>query len=226
MSQLQSTNRPTGGTLIEAIANNGGKLPERQVAIKVALPLLSALRQLHSAGVVHRDIKPEHLMIHNGVLKIGDFGSAGCASLAAASLASSLQKQALAALSKQRQQRQQHQQTMAAAAADGQQQQQPGGEAHQALDQHSLLQELQQVEQRDQQHVHLDADCTADASSKQQHQQQHRLSDHSASRLGMIADAVTGHVSPGVSGRPSVQAVRDGMNFRIGSIEYMVRLAS
>lgn len=67
-----------GGTLIEAIANSGGKLPERQVAIKIALPLLTALARLHSRGIVHRDIKPEHLMIHNGNLKIGDFGNAGC----------------------------------------------------------------------------------------------------------------------------------------------------
>jgi hypothetical protein len=40
--------------LIEAIANAGGKLPERQVAIKVAVPLISALKQLHTTGIVHR----------------------------------------------------------------------------------------------------------------------------------------------------------------------------
>lgn len=64
--------------MIEAIANSGGKLPERQVAMKVALPMLKALSRLHSSGIVHRDIKPEHLMIHNGNLKMGDFGNAGC----------------------------------------------------------------------------------------------------------------------------------------------------
>eukprot|EP00879_Flechtneria_rotunda_P006937 GHRR01007284.1.p1 GENE.GHRR01007284.1~~GHRR01007284.1.p1 ORF type:complete len:612 (+),score=201.29 GHRR01007284.1:621-2456(+) len=67
-----------GGTLIEAIANGSGKLPERQVAIKVALPMLKTLSQLHQHGIVHRDIKPEHLMIHNGNLKLGDFASAAC----------------------------------------------------------------------------------------------------------------------------------------------------
>jgi serine/threonine protein kinase len=82
-----------GGTLIEAIANAGGKLPERQVAIKVALPVLTALAQLHSAGICHRDIKPEHLMIDNGHLKIGDFGNAGCTTAAAASLGASSFKQ-------------------------------------------------------------------------------------------------------------------------------------
>jgi hypothetical protein len=43
-----------GGTLIEAIANSGGKLPERQVAMKVALPMLNALKHLHTTGIVHR----------------------------------------------------------------------------------------------------------------------------------------------------------------------------
>eukprot|EP00775_Hariotina_reticulata_P009389 gene9389-9552_t len=67
-----------GGTLMEAIANSGGKLHERQVAMKVALPMLKTLSRLHANGIVHRDIKPEHLMIHNGSVKLGDFGSAGC----------------------------------------------------------------------------------------------------------------------------------------------------
>jgi hypothetical protein len=40
--------------LIEAIANSGGKLPERQVAMKVALPMLNALKHLHTTGIVHR----------------------------------------------------------------------------------------------------------------------------------------------------------------------------
>jgi serine/threonine protein kinase len=56
------------------------------VAIKVALPVLTALSRMHAAGICHRDIKPEHLMIDNGHLKIGDFGNAGCTTAAAASL--------------------------------------------------------------------------------------------------------------------------------------------
>lgn len=82
-----------GGTLIEAIANAGGKLPERQVAIKVALPALTALAQLHGTGLVHRDIKPEHLLIDNGQLKIGDFGNAGCTTAKAAALGASSYRQ-------------------------------------------------------------------------------------------------------------------------------------
>lgn len=200
--------------MIEAIANSGGKLPERQVAIKVALPLLTALRQLHSTGIVHRDIKPEHLMIHNGTLRLGDFGSAGCASCSAAALASTLQKQALGPGSKRRWHQSEHQQ----------------------IDQQQLLEELEALEQqrqqqqhRHQQHhqqqheshqqLHLQADCTAEATINCC--QQPHSCDHLAARFGVNTDAVSGRLSPSLSARVSVQAVRDAMNFRIGSIEYM-----
>lgn len=200
-----------GGTLIEAIANSGGKLPERQVAIKVALPLLTALKQLHASGIVHRDIKPEHLMIHNGALKVGDFGSAGCASSAAAALASTLQKQALSTLSKHNQQ----------------QQQGDGLETDQQMNQQHLLQELEQLQhlEQHQQLLHLQADCTAEAAAKAampsaaDKQQQH--DSHTMPRFGVPADSVSGRLTPSLSARVSVQAVRDAMNFRIGSIEYM-----
>lgn len=199
-----------GGTLIEAIANSGGKLPERQVAIKVALPLLTALKQLHAAGIVHRDIKPEHLMIHNGALKVGDFGSAGCASSAAAALASTLQKQALSMLSK-------HQQ----------QQQGDGPQNDQQLNQQDLLQELEQLQHVEQhQQLHLQADCTAEAAAKaamasMADKQQQQQDSHTMPRFGVPADSVSGRLTPSLSARVSVQAVRDAMNFRIGSIEYM-----
>lgn len=103
---LQACN---GGTLIEAIANAGGKLPERQVAIKVALPALTALAQLHGTGLVHRGIKPEHLLIDNGQLKIGDFGNAGCTTAEAAALGAS----------SYRQQQQQQQSSLAFLPCDG-----------------------------------------------------------------------------------------------------------
>lgn len=44
----------TGGTLMELIANSGGRLPDHIAARKVALPLLRALAHLHARGIVHR----------------------------------------------------------------------------------------------------------------------------------------------------------------------------
>jgi serine/threonine protein kinase len=60
------------------------------VAVKVALPLLRALAKLHAVGIVHRHIRPEHLLISSGQLLLGDLSVAaitrdvvpGCAALA------------------------------------------------------------------------------------------------------------------------------------------------
>ncbi|KAI8075787.1 kinase-like domain-containing protein [Gilbertella persicaria] len=38
--------------------------------------MLQGLDYLHSLGVAHRDLKPENLLVHQGQLKISDFGSA------------------------------------------------------------------------------------------------------------------------------------------------------
>ncbi len=47
------------------------------IAIKITMQMLSALQHAHERGVIHRDIKPQNIMILNdGTIKVMDFGIA------------------------------------------------------------------------------------------------------------------------------------------------------
>lgn len=62
--------------MIELMANSGGYLSEDCCARQVARPLLEALAGLHALGVIHRHLKPEHLLCSNTSLEIVDFTDA------------------------------------------------------------------------------------------------------------------------------------------------------
>jgi hypothetical protein len=58
------------------VVRERGALPAEQV-ISLATQLLSALDTAHTAGVVHRDVKPANIMLlRNGLVKLTDFGIA------------------------------------------------------------------------------------------------------------------------------------------------------
>lgn len=62
-----------GNTLREVVNENGPLTPRR--ALDLLDPVVEGLAAAHSAGLVHRDVKPENVLISNsGWVKIGDFG--------------------------------------------------------------------------------------------------------------------------------------------------------
>jgi eukaryotic-like serine/threonine-protein kinase len=63
-----------GPTLKKLISS--GRLPIYS-AIEIAIQIASALEEAHSAGIVHRDIKPDNIMVRpSGLVKVLDFGVA------------------------------------------------------------------------------------------------------------------------------------------------------
>lgn len=65
-----------GITFKEYLTRQGGKIPA-STAIKVLLPIMDALSEVHEAGVLHRDISPDNIYITNsGQVKLLDFGAA------------------------------------------------------------------------------------------------------------------------------------------------------
>ncbi|WBQ01959.1 serine/threonine-protein kinase [Kribbella sp. CA-293567] len=69
-----------GGGDVSSLVADFGALPERYTAELLA-QLLSALEQVHAAGLVHRDVKPSNLLLETTgtglpVLRLSDFGIA------------------------------------------------------------------------------------------------------------------------------------------------------
>ena len=66
----------SGGTLEDLIAQQGGPLPPR-VATKITLQVAQALEAAHKGEIIHRDIKPQNILItESGEAKVADFGIA------------------------------------------------------------------------------------------------------------------------------------------------------
>ena len=64
-----------GRTLKEVIRQKGALPPT--VAAQIGIRILSALQHAHKNGIIHRDIKPQNILVHaDGHIKVSDFGIA------------------------------------------------------------------------------------------------------------------------------------------------------
>ncbi len=65
-----------GVTLLEHLKNSGDKIPVEQ-AVQIIMPVLDALKEVHRAFIMHRDISPDNIFIdREGRVVIIDFGAA------------------------------------------------------------------------------------------------------------------------------------------------------
>lgn len=64
-----------GRTLKDVIRQKGALPPA--VAAQIGIRILSALQHAHKNGIIHRDIKPQNILVHSdGHIKVADFGIA------------------------------------------------------------------------------------------------------------------------------------------------------
>jgi len=58
------------------LAQQGGKIPF-DMALRIMMPVMDALRKVHAAGLLHRDISPDNIYLTaDGQVKLMDFGAA------------------------------------------------------------------------------------------------------------------------------------------------------
>jgi serine/threonine protein kinase len=63
-----------GGSLEDWLNTHDGKAPSEREAVRITLEILTGLENLHEKGFVHRDLKPDNILIMNDKFCLADFG--------------------------------------------------------------------------------------------------------------------------------------------------------
>ncbi len=63
-----------GGSLMGWLKKTGGKAPTQESALEMMTGILSGIEHLHSRMVVHRDLKPDNILLQGDCPRITDFG--------------------------------------------------------------------------------------------------------------------------------------------------------
>jgi serine/threonine protein kinase len=67
------------GDLYSCLQRHRLRLPEARAVSLVIAPTLAALSHLHARGIIHRDVKPENLLLSSdNTIKLADFGLSVC----------------------------------------------------------------------------------------------------------------------------------------------------
>ncbi len=59
----------------ELVKQHGGSIPTQEL-LRIIEPLFAGLSAVHEAGLIHRDISPDNLMLERGAVRLLDFGCA------------------------------------------------------------------------------------------------------------------------------------------------------
>ena len=65
-----------GGTLYEWMHTYQGTAPSVEEAVAISNGILAGLDYLHRVGLTHRDMKPENVLLQDGIPRLTDFGLA------------------------------------------------------------------------------------------------------------------------------------------------------
>ncbi len=63
-----------GGSLKGWLTQNSGKAPSHEKALEMMTGILRGIEHLHSKSVVHRDLKPDNILLQGNFPRITDFG--------------------------------------------------------------------------------------------------------------------------------------------------------